>query len=59
MRMLTTLRGEAHGEAELVTVQRGVAYGLAGGAPLRWGSSGERTRWFVNAVYSPWRGVVI
>ena len=27
--MLTTLRGEAHGEAELGTIQRG-------GAPLRW-----------------------
>ena len=27
MRMLTTLRGEAHGEAELVTIQRGAACG--------------------------------
>ena len=27
MRMLTTFRSEAHGVAELVTIQRGVAYG--------------------------------
>ena len=58
MRMLTTSSGEAHGDAELVTVRRGVANGQACGAPLRWGSY-ERTRWFADAVRSPWRGVVI
>ena len=29
------------------------------GGALRWGSYGERTRWFADAARSPWRGVVI